>query len=254
MRSIPEIRSLVETYLRHLPPAPEPPALPHGAALASWIDHTLLKPEATPEQIRRLCEEGRTYRFATVCINPVYVSLVARELQGAGVGVCAVISFPLGAHSLRQKVLEAQQVLDDGATEIDMVIHIGALKAGEYQTVLEEIAAVVEVAHRRAAPVKVILEMALLTQEEKIWGCLLAQEAGADFVKTSTGFGPGGATVEDVALMRRVVGPTMGVKAAGGIRTLRDAQAMLQAGANRLGSSSGVSILREALEEHYERA
>ncbi len=251
MRRIPEIRSLVEAYLHHLPPAPQLVTLPAGGALASCIDHTLLKPEATPEQIQRLCEEGRTYRFASVCVNPVYVPLAAKELKGTGIGVCAVISFPLGAHTLRQKVAEAQQVLEDGATEIDVVIHIGALKAGEYQKVLEEIAAVVETAHRRSALVKVILEMALLTQAEKIWGCLLAQEAGADFVKTSTGFGPGGATVEDVELMRRVVGPKMGVKAAGGIRTLRDAQAMLQAGANRLGSSSGVSILKEALEEHH---
>lgn len=249
MDSLVDLRSKVEAFLRELPPLPDLPPLPQGAALAGWIDHTLLKPEATTEQIRRLCAEARAYRFATVCVNPVFVPLARQELRDSEVGVCAVISFPLGAHTARQKVLEARQVLEDGASEIDMVIHIGALKGGEYEKVLEEIAAVVTEAHAHRASVKVILEMALLTLTEKIWGCLLSQAAGADFVKTSTGFGPGGATVEDVSLMRRVVGAQMGVKAAGGIRTLKDAQAMLRAGANRLGSSSGVSILQEALQE-----
>ncbi len=250
MDSLADLRSKVEAFLHELPPMPELPAPPQGAALAGWIDHTLLKPEATAEQIRRLCAEARTHHFATVCVNPVFVPLAVQELYASDVGVCAVISFPLGAHTPRQKALETRQVLEDGASEIDMVIHIGALKGGEYEKVLEEIAAVVAEAHARHASVKVILEMALLTPEEKIWGCLLSQAAGADFVKTSTGFGPGGATVEDVSLMRRVVGAKMGVKAAGGIRTLKDAQAMLRAGANRLGSSSGVSILQEALQEH----
>lgn len=249
MDSLVDLRSKVEAFLRELPPLPDLPPLPQGAALAGWIDHTLLKPEATTEQIRRLCAEARAYRFATVCVNPVFVPLARQELRDSEVGVCTVISFPLGAHTARQKVLEARQVLEDGASEIDMVIHIGALKGGEYEKVLEEIAAVVTEAHAHRASVKVILEMALLTLTEKIWGCLLSQAAGADFVKTSTGFGPGGATVEDVSLMRRVVGAQMGVKAAGGIRTLKDAQAMLRAGANRLGSSSGVSILQEALQE-----
>lgn len=249
MDSLVDLRSKVEAFLHELPPMPDLPPLPQGAALAGWIDHTLLKPEATTEQIRRLCAEVRAYRFATVCVNPVFVPLAWQELRDSEVGVCAVISFPLGAHTARQKVLEARQVLEDGASEIDMVIHIGALKGGEYEKVLEEIAAVVREAYAHRASVKVILEMALLTLTEKIWGCLLSQAAGADFVKTSTGFGPGGARAEDVSLMRRVVGAQMGVKAAGGIRTLKDAQAMLRAGANRLGSSSGVSILQEALQE-----
>ncbi len=249
MDSLVDLRSKVEAFLHELPPMPDLPPLPQGAALAGWIDHTLLKPEATTEQIRRLCAEARAYRFATVCVNPVFVPLAWQELRDSEVGVCAVISFPLGAHTARQKVLEARQVLEDGASEIDMVIHIGALKGGEYEKVLEEIAAVVREAYAHRASVKVILEMALLTLTEKIWGCLLSQAAGADFVKTSTGFGPGGARAEDVSLMRRVVGAQMGVKAAGGIRTLKDAQAMLRAGANRLGSSSGVSILQEALQE-----
>ncbi|MFO3796010.1 MAG: deoxyribose-phosphate aldolase [Anaerolineales bacterium] len=249
MSSLSDLRSLVEAFAREFPPFPELSPLPQGAAIASWIDYTLLKPEATEAQIRRLCEEAREYHFATVCVNPVYVALAAQELRASGVGVCAVVAFPLGAHTSRQKARETRQVLEDGASEVDMVIHIGALKAGEYERVLEEIAAVVEEAHAQRAIVKVILEMALLRREEKIWGCLLAQAAGADFVKTSTGFGPAGATVEDVELMRRVVGAKMGVKAAGGIRTWKDAQAMLRAGANRLGSSSGVAIVKEALQE-----
>jgi deoxyribose-phosphate aldolase len=214
--------------------------------IASMIDHTLLKPEATEAQIRQLCDEAIQYGFATVCVNPAYVKLCAQLLKGSPVRVCSVVGFPLGASLPEVKADEAQQALQDGATEVDMVISIGALKDKRLDLVTRDISAVVRVAHQAGALVKVIIEAALLTDEEKVTACQLAQQAGADFVKTSTGFGPGGATVGDVALMRRTVGPTMGVKAAGGIRTLADAQKMIEAGATRIGASASVKIMAEA--------
>ncbi|GAB4488495.1 MAG: deoxyribose-phosphate aldolase [Anaerolineales bacterium] len=246
MIDIKELLAQAETFQRELPPLPPTLTAPAGPALASWIDHTLLKPEATPEQVKALCAEAREHRFATVCINPSYVPLAAGLLRGTRVGVCSVVSFPLGAHLPSLKAAEARLVIEAGATEIDMVMNIGAMKGGAYELVYEDVKAVADVCHQRGVQLKVILETCYLEQREKIIGCLLSQLAGADFVKTSTGFGPGGATVEDVALMRRVVGVEMGVKAAGGIRTFKDALAMIGAGANRLGASAGVSILKEA--------
>lgn len=214
--------------------------------IASLIDHTLLKPEATPEQIAQLCSEAREYRFASVCVNPVYVKLAWDLLKGSPVKVCSVVGFPLGATPSEVKAFEAQRAIRDGASEIDMVIHVGSLKAGADDLVEEDIAIVVEACHAGGAICKVILETCFLTEDEKVRACLLAKWAGADFVKTSTGFGPGGATVEDVALMRRTVGPDMGVKAAGGIRTLQALRQMVAAGANRIGASASVNIMQEA--------
>ncbi|BAJ63950.1 deoxyribose-phosphate aldolase [Anaerolinea thermophila] len=243
-----EILTLLDEFERVLPPLVLPEELSSNKPFSSWIDHTLLKPEATPQQIEHLCEEAKQYQFASVCVNPVYVSQVARALQGTPVKVCTVIGFPLGATPTRVKVFETRTCLEMGAQEIDMVLPIGHLRAGEFEYVLEDIYSVVEAAHAQDALVKVILETALLDHRQKIAGCLLSQKAGADFVKTSTGFGPGGATVEDIELMRRVVGPNTGVKASGGVRNLDIARAMLHAGANRLGTSSGVIIMKE-LEE-----
>jgi len=214
--------------------------------LASYIDHTLLKPEATPAQIGQLCQEALTYNFAAVCVNPTNVKQAARLLRGSPVKVCTVIGFPLGANTPEVKDFEAQQALQDGATELDMVLNIGALKSGDDHLVELEIAKVAQTAHEGGGICKVILETVLLTDEEKVKACQLAQKAGADFVKTSTGFGGGGATTQDVALMRQTVGPAMGVKAAGGIRTLADAQHMIEAGATRIGASAGVNIIQEA--------
>jgi len=211
--------------------------------IASIIDHTLLRPEATPDQVVRLCEEAREYGFATVMINPCHVSLAASRLQDSEVKVGAVIAFPFGATVTSVKVFEAVEVKKLGAREIDMVINIGALKAGDKELVLADIRAVAEAVHEKSALLKVILETALLTNDEKVLACELAEKAGADFVKTSTGFLGGGATVEDVALMRRTV--KIGVKASGGIRTAADARALIEAGANRLGTSSGVKIVHE---------
>ena len=216
--------------------------------IARLIDHTLLKPEATAAQVERLCEEARRYRFATVCINPVFVSLAAERLVGSGVEVCAVAGFPLGATTTETKVSEARRPMADGATEIDMVIHIGALKAGDHDAVRDDIAAVADACHAGGAQLKVIIETVLLDDAEKVTACQLAQAAGADFVKTSTGFAGGGATVEDVRLMRQTVGPEMGVKAAGGVRTYADAMAMVEAGATRIGASAGVQIVEQAPE------
>lgn len=221
-------------------------AVPAERAIARLIDHTLLRPDATHDQIAQLCFEARKYGFASVCINPAHVRLAAQLLKGSDVKVCTVIGFPLGATPPDVKAFEAQQAIRDGASEIDMVINIGALKSRDYERVARDIVAVVRTCHASGALVKVILETALLTAEEKVAGCLLAKECGADFVKTSTGFGPGGATVADVALMRRVVGPGMGVKAAGGVKTLLDAQKMVEAGATRIGASAGVKIVQEA--------
>jgi len=210
------------------------------------IDHTLLKPEATRAQVEQLCDEAKQYGFASVCVNPAHVRLCAQRLKGSPVKVCAVVGFPLGATLPEVKAFETQQALEAGATEIDMVINIGALKDKDADLVARDMAAVVRTAHAGNALVKVIIEATLLSDDEKTTACQLAQSAGADFVKTSTGFGPGGATVEDVALMRRVVGPMMGIKAAGGIRTLADAQKMMAAGATRIGASASVKIMAEA--------
>ena len=240
-----KILSLADQYAVELPPAPPAFGPVAGNTLAAWIDHTLLKPDANDQQVKKLCEEARIYHFATVCVNPANVSLAARLLIGSGVGVCSVVGFPLGATLPDVKAFEAQQAIDAGATEIDTVINIGALKSGNFALALLDVQAVVQAAAGKAQ-VKVILEMCFLDLREKIIGCLVCKTAGADFVKTSTGFGPGGATLDDVALMRRVVGAGMGVKAAGGIRTLQDARQMIAAGASRLGASAGVSILEEA--------
>jgi deoxyribose-phosphate aldolase len=220
--------------------------MPTDGSMAHMIDHTLLKPDATQDQIAQLCYEARKYGFASVCINPANVKLCAQLLKDSGVPVCTVVGFPLGATSTETKVFEAQQAVRDGATEVDMVINVGALKSRDYELVERDIASIARVCHAGNAMLKVIIEAALLTDEEKVTGCQLAIVAGADFVKTSTGFGPGGATLEDVALMRRVVGPTMGVKAAGGIRTYEDAQKMIAAGASRIGASASVRIMQEA--------
>lgn len=220
--------------------------IPSDLNLASMIDHTLLKPDVTPDQIAQLCFEARKYGFASVCINPGHVKLCADLLRGSDVKVCTVIGFPLGATSPEAKVYETETALRDGATEIDMVINIGALKGGDFTWVARDIRGVVETAHAAGAIVKVIIETSLLTNEEKVKACLLAKEADADFVKTSTGFAGGGATVEDVALMRRVVGPEMGVKASGGVRTFEEAKSMVEAGATRIGASAGVKIIGAA--------
>ncbi len=217
--------------------------------IARMIDHTLLKPDATPQQIAQICAEAREYGFAAVCVNPVHVVQAAALLSGSATVVCSVAGFPLGATSTAVKVFETRQAIADGAREIDMVISIGHLKNGDNDHVLNDIRSVVEAAHTGGAICKVIIETALLTDEEKRRACLLAVEAGADFVKTSTGFASGGATVEDVALMHSVAGDRARIKAAGGIRTLADAHAMIAAGATRIGTSSGVAIVRETLNQ-----
>ena len=220
--------------------------IPEDRSLASMIDHTLLKPDATSDKIAQLCFEARKYHFASVCVNPTHVKLCADLLRDSDVKVCTVIGFPLGATSPEVKAFETRNALDNGATEIDMVLNIGALKAGEMELVARDIRGVVEVGHAAGALVKVIIETALLTDEEKVVACLLAKEAGADYVKTSTGFSGGGATVHDIALMRRTVGPTLGVKASGGIHTHEDAEALVAAGATRIGASAGVKIIQAA--------
>jgi deoxyribose-phosphate aldolase len=219
-------------------------AIPADLSIASMIDHTLLKPDATPDQIAQICFEARKYNFASVCVNPANVSLCAELLRGSPVKVCSVIGFPLGANTPDVKVMEAQLAIQQGASEIDMVINIGALKGGDMQLVARDIRGVVRTAHEAGAILKVIIETALLTEDEKVTACLLAKEADADFVKTSTGFSGGGATVEDITLMRRVVGPEMGVKASGGIRTTEDAEKMVKAGATRIGASASVKIVQ----------
>ena len=218
--------------------------IPQDLNLAKYIDHTLLKPDATQQEIAQLCFEARKYRFASVCVNPTWVSLCAQLLQGSPVKVCTVIGFPLGATSSETKVFETETAIRQGATEIDMVINIGALKARDLDTVAKDIRGVVNAAHARGSIVKVIIEAALLNDEEKTIASLLSKEAGADFVKTSTGFASGGATVHDVELMRKAVGPQMGVKAAGGVRTYEDAASMIKAGATRIGASAGVKIIQ----------
>ncbi len=215
-------------------------------AIARYIDHTLLKPEATADQIDRLCAEALEHNFASVCVNPTYVRQCAGQLRGSSVAVCTVIGFPLGTHVTAVKVFETRQALEDGASEVDMVINVGAIKSNRWEIVTDDIRQVVEAAHAGQALCKVILETALLSNEEKTRACLVCKQAGADFVKTSTGFGPGGATVEDIVLMRQVVGPDMGVKASGGVRTYDETIRMISAGATRIGASAGVRIVQEA--------
>jgi deoxyribose-phosphate aldolase len=214
-----------------------------SADLARMIDHTILKPDATPDEVQKLCEEAKKYSFASVCVNAGYVPLCARLLRGTPVKVCAVVGFPLGATSTATKAFETEQAIRDGAQEVDMVINVGMLKAGEAQYVERDIAAVVSAAKRQRVLTKVIIETALLTDEEKVKACLLAKKAGADFVKTSTGFAKGGATAGDIALMRRVVGSAMGVKASGGVRSREDALTMVASGADRIGASASVRII-----------
>lgn len=213
---------------------------------ASFVDHTLLKPEAAENDIRKLCEEAAEYKFASVCINPHWVKTCAEILRNSGVPVCTVIGFPLGANTTDTKVFEARRAIFDGAQEVDMVINIGALKSADDCTVERDIREVTNAAHEFGVICKVIIETALLTDEEKVRASLAAKHAGADFVKTSTGFSKGGATVEDIALMRQTVGADLGVKASGGVKSLEDARAMIAAGATRIGASVGVKIAQEA--------
>ncbi len=214
-------------------------------SIASMIDHTLLKPDATRPEIEELCREAAQFKFATVCVNPTWVTLSARLLAGSGVGVCTVAGFPLGASTADVKAYEARRAIFDGAREIDMVMNVGALKSGDLAAVERDIASVTAPCRDCGVLSKVIIEAALLTDAEKVTACTLAKAAGADYVKTSTGFGPGGATAGDVALMRRVVGSEMGVKAAGGIRDLASLKAMVAAGATRVGASAGVKIVQQ---------
>lgn len=211
--------------------------------LAKMIDYTLLKPDATEEDIIKVCKDAVKYNFASVCINSAYVSLVAKLLKGTAVKVCTVVGFPLGANALEVKAFEAKNAIEKGAQEIDMVMNIGALKSGNYELVKKDMTAVIEVAKERNVVTKVILECGFLTDEEKVTACKLAKEARADFVKTSTGFGPSGATIHDVRLLKKVVGSSVGVKAAGGIRSYEDALMMINAGADRIGASAGVKII-----------
>jgi deoxyribose-phosphate aldolase len=217
-----------------------------AGGVATMIDHTLLKPDATRQEIERLCSEAAQYEFASVCVNPTWVAACARLLRESRVKVCSVVGFPLGATTADTKHFETRRAIFDGACEIDMVINVGALKSGDLRVVERDIEAVTIPCRETSAVSKVIIEAALLTDEEKVTACTLAKAAGADFVKTSTGFGPGGATVHDVALMRRVVGDDMGVKAAGGVRDLEALKAMVAAGATRIGASAGVRIVQES--------
>ena len=220
--------------------------MPYDQSVARLIDHTILKPEATRAEVLKVCAEARRFNFASVCVNPFWVPLVTAELKGNEVKVCSVVGFPLGATSTASKVAETLRAIDDGASEIDMVINIGALRGGETETVQADIQAVVTVSHAHGAIVKVIIETALLDDGLKNLACRLSVAAGADFVKTSTGFSKAGATVADIVLMRSTVGPSLGVKASGGIRTLSDLRAMVAAGATRVGASASVAIMEES--------
>ena len=234
------VKELVNAGVGRISAAPNIAQVP--TSIAAMIDHTLLKPTATPAEIIKLCQEAKQFGFATVCINPVYVRLAKEQLLGTSVKVCTVVGFPLGATTTTSKVCETLQAIVDGADEIDMVINIGLLKAGRVKEVEEDIHAVVQACQGRVS--KVIIEAALLSDEEKVTASILAKAAGADFVKTSTGFASGGATAKDVALMRKAVGPEMGIKAAGGIRDLPTAESMIQAGATRLGTSASIAITK----------
>ena len=213
--------------------------------IAQYIDHTILKPEATVEDVKRLCREAKEYNFASVCVNGCYAKLVSTELAGSEVKTCVVVGFPLGAMTKEAKVFETSQAIENGASEIDMVINVGALKSKDYNFVKEDIEAVVNAAKGKAL-VKVIIETCLLTDEEKVKACEIAKEVKADFVKTSTGFSTGGATKEDIALMRKTVGPDLGVKASGGVRDFKAAMDMINAGASRIGSSNSIAIVNES--------
>jgi deoxyribose-phosphate aldolase len=219
-------------------------AVSGASDIASYIDHTLLKPEASEAEILKVCAEAAEYGFKSVCVNPVWVKTVKNALRGTSVLTCSVVAFPFGATSSDVKAFEARGAVLDGADEVDMVIDIAAARAADKGALVDDITAVAEVVHAEDAILKVIIETALLSEEQKVLACEAAVEAGADFVKTSTGFNGGGATVEDVALMRRTVGPGMGVKASGGVRSLADAQAMIAAGATRIGASSGIAIVK----------
>jgi deoxyribose-phosphate aldolase len=234
---------IAEAWAASKPTPGEPPALT-VPELARYIDHTLLKAEATPAQVETLCEEALECGFASVCVNSSHVARCAERLQGSQVPVGSTVGFPLGAMLSAAKAQEARLAIEAGASEIDMVLPVGMLKAGELHAVYDDIAGVVEVCHAGRALCKVIFETALLSDADKATACLLCAEAGADYVKTSTGFGPGGATVEDVAFMRHVVGEGRGVKAAGGISSYADAMAMIAAGATRIGASAGIQILQ----------
>lgn len=224
-----------------------PSAYPADAAagnLAKFIDHTLLKPEAGEADILKVCSEAAGYGFKSVCVNPVWVKTVKTALKGSGVLTCSVVGFPLGAAPTDVKAFEARGAVLDGADEVDMVINIASARAGDKGALVDDITAVAEAVHAGGAILKVIIETALLTDDQKVLACQASVEAGADFVKTSTGFNGGGATAEDVALMRRTVGPDLGVKASGGVRSREDAQAMIAAGATRIGASSGIAIVK----------
>ena len=214
------------------------------AGIASYIDHTLLKPEASEADVLKVCAEAVEYKFKSVCVNPVWVKTVKNALKGSGVLTCSVVGFPLGATPSDVKAFEARGAVLDGADEVDMVINIAAARANDQGALVEDIAKVAEAVHGGEAILKVIIETSLLSDEQKVIACEAAVEAGADFVKTSTGFNGGGATAEDVALMRKAVGPDLGVKASGGVRSLADAQAMIAAGATRIGASSGIAIVK----------
>ncbi|HLR60463.1 MAG TPA: deoxyribose-phosphate aldolase [Pseudogracilibacillus sp.] len=213
------------------------------SSIASYIDHTLLKPESTQDEIITLCDEAKEYKFKTVCINPYWVKIAKARLEDSDVGITTVIGFPLGASTTASKVFETKEAIASGATEIDMVVNVGELKAHNNEAVKSDIKAVVEAAEAQAI-VKVIIETGLLTNEEKIRACELSKEAGADFVKTSTGFSKGGAAEADIKLMRETVGPKLGVKASGGVRSLETAKVLIKAGATRLGASSGIAIVK----------
>ncbi|WP_458107076.1 deoxyribose-phosphate aldolase [Arthrobacter sp. R3-55] len=214
------------------------------ANIASYIDHTLLKPEASEADVLKVCAEAIEYRFKSVCVNPVWVKTVTKALKGSGVLTCSVIGFPLGATPSDVKSFEARGAVLDGADEIDMVINMASARANDKGALVDDIRAVAETVHAGEAILKVIIETSMLDDEQKVIACQAAVEAGADFVKTSTGFNGGGATVEDVALMRKTVGPDLGVKASGGVRSLADAQAMIAAGATRIGASSGIAVVK----------
>ena len=211
--------------------------------IAKYIDHTILKPDAARDAVRQICDEAKEYGFASVCVNPTHIELVAKELKGSGVKACVVVGFPLGANTSDTKACETRDVIEMGAEEVDMVINIGAAKDGDWELVQSDIKAVVDAAGGKAL-VKVIIETCLLTDDEKVMVCRAAVAAGADFVKTSTGFSTGGATAEDIALMRKTVGPDIGVKASGGVRDYETAEAMIKAGATRIGASSGIAIVK----------
>jgi deoxyribose-phosphate aldolase len=236
------IKTITEQVIAEINKGAGMPAGEGQANYAKYIDHTLLKPDATEEKIKKVCAEAKQYNFASVCVNPTYIELVARELKGSTVNPCVVVGFPLGATTPAVKAFETNEVIEKGAKEVDMVLNIGAAKSGNWSLVEEDIKAVVHASRGRAL-VKVILETCLLTDEEKVRACAISKLAGADFVKTSTGFSTGGATVEDVKLMRATVGDKMGVKASGAVRDYETARKMIEAGATRLGTSSGVEIV-----------